>query len=238
MVFCDYRRLGIPLENGECANFQVRDHLTIAEAVRASISIPGIFVPAAFPKPSSGRCFHCFVDGGVRNGYPLTVAVKLARAREIIGVNLGYAGMQRQAVCQRGMLEILSQSLDIMMKGQYRDILGDADVRRCRILTINPLIYDVGTFETELIPEMIARGRAVAARMLRERGLSRANSPEQNRRLLFAGVQVAEAFPEPGTEYFQELLADQITGRPLPIPPKPHLWQAISRLRSRKMELG
>ena len=61
VVFCDYRRLGIPLENGEYANFQVRDHLTIAQAVRASISIPGVFVPAAFPKASPG---DCYVDGG------------------------------------------------------------------------------------------------------------------------------------------------------------------------------
>jgi NTE family protein len=237
VVFCDYRRLGIPLENGEYANFQVRDHLTIAQAVRASISIPGVFVPAAFPKASPG---DCYVDGGVRNGYPLTVAVKLGRARQIIGVNLGYAGMRREAVCANGPFEVLSQSLDIMMRGQYRDILGDADVQRCRILTINPLIYDIGTFEVEYIPEMIARGCAVAERLLVAKGLSPKNSGEQNRRLLFAGVRGAETFPLPGTAYFQELLDNQIKGRPgLPLPPKPNLWEVLYRtIRGKKMELG
>lgn len=237
VVFCHYRRLGIPLRDGEYANFQVRDHLSIAQAVRASISIPGVFVPAVFPKSSPG---DCYVDGGVRNGYPLTVAVKLGRAKQIIGVNLGYAGMRREAVCKSGPLEVLSQSLDIMMWGQYRDVLGDADVRRCRIITINPLIYDVGTFELEYIPQMIARGYAVAERMLKEKGLSPRNSGEQNRRLLFAQVGRAETFPSPGTAYFQELLENQIKGKAaLPIPPKPKLWETLYKLmRNKKMELG
>ncbi|HHT73910.1 MAG TPA: hypothetical protein GX008_09380 [Firmicutes bacterium] len=236
VVFCDHRRLGIPLEEGEYANFQVRDSLSIAQAVRASISIPGIFVPAAFPKESPG---DCYVDGGVRNGYPVAVAAKLGGARQIIGVNLGYAGMRREAVCRSGPFEVLSQSLDIMMKGQYRDILGDADVRRCSIVTINPLIYDVGTFEVEYIPQMIARGYEVAERMLRAKGLAGTNSPAENRRLLFSQVQGAETFPAPGTPYFDELLENQITGKILPIPPKPNLWQYIYRMvRSRKMELG
>ena len=235
VVFCDHRRLGIPLEEGEYANFQVRDSLSIAQAVRASISIPGIFVPAAFPKESPG---DCYVDGGVRNGYPVAVAAKLGGARQIIGVNLGYAGMRREAVCRSGPFEVLSQSLDIMMKGQYRDILGDADVRRCSIVTINPLIYDVGPSSGVYSSDDRPRLRGCRTNAAGQ-GLAGTNSPAENRRLLFSQVQGAETFPAPGTPYFDELLENQITGKILPIPPKPNLWQYIYRMvRSRKMELG
>jgi len=235
VVFCDHRRLGISLENGEYANFQVRDHLSIAQAVRASISIPGIFTPASF---SELGFIDSYIDGGVRNGYPLSIAVKLGKARQIIGVNLGYAGMRREAVSQSGPFEVLSQSLDIMMWGQYRDILNDSDVRESQIVTINPLIYDIGTFETEFIPQMIARGFAVTDRMLQEMGLSQQNSRAVNRERLFAGVQGAETYPEPGTAYFQELLSNQIKPQ-TPLVKKPSLWETLRKvLRRKKTELG
>src|SRR5690554_1213760 len=236
VVFCDYRRLGIPEKDGEYANFQVRDHLSIAQAVRASNSIPGVFTPAYFAE-SPG---DCYVDGGVRNGYPLSVAVKLGRAQHIIGVNLGYAGMRREAVCSNGPFEVLSQSLDIMMRGQYRDVLNDSDVRRSRIMTINPLIYDIGTFELEYIPQMIERGYAVTEKMLQSKGLSPRASREQNWRLLFAQVRGPQDFPVPGTPYFQELLDNQIKPKTvLPEKPKLNFWGTLLRLgRGNKAELG
>lgn len=237
VVFCDYRRLGIPLENGEYANFQVRDHLSIAQAVRASISIPGIFTPANF---SDVNPYDSYVDGGVRNGYPLSIAVKLGRARQIIGVNLGYAGMRRETVAKSGPFEILSQSLDIMMRGQYRDILNDSDVRQSQIVTINPLIYDIGTFETEYIPQMITRGYSVTERMLQQMGLSPENSREANRERLFEKVKGAKTYPEPGTAYFQELLSSQIKPQSsLPSVQKPRFLNMFDRVfRGKKTELG
>ena len=87
----------------------------------------------------------------------------------------------------------------------------------------------------EYIPQMMRSW--VAERMLRV-GACR-HQPAENRRLLFSQVQGAETFPAPGTPYFDELLENQITGKILPIPPKPNLWQYIYRMvRSRKMELG
>lgn len=79
--------------------------------------------------------------------------------------------MRRNTILADGPLEILSQSLDIMTRGQYRDRLQDRALALSRIMTINPLIYDIGTFEVEYIPEMIERGYAVTTRLLAERGL-------------------------------------------------------------------
>lgn len=205
-IFTDAQWLaGIKLDkNREYRNFRINDQASIAEAVRASISIPGVFVPA------KGKQDDHFVDGGVRNGYPLSVAVKLAGCDEIIGVNLGYAGMRRDKVVEQGATEILAQSLDIMMRGQYKDMLYDNEVKQSKIITINPLIYDVSTFEVEYVPEMIERGYQVARNLFKAKGLVQGGSASRNRKLLFTNLSGAWAFPEKNSELFQELLDKQI----------------------------
>ncbi len=75
--------------------------------------------------------------GGLRDGYPLNIAVRLGRAERIIGVNLGYAGMRRDTVLAEGPVEILSQALDIMMRAQYEDRLEDRALSSSKIMTIN-----------------------------------------------------------------------------------------------------
>ncbi len=213
-VFCEPEKLGLTLENGEYAGYHVRSDLTISQAVRASISIPGIFVPAVFDDAQG----ECYVDGGLRDGYPINIAVRLGRAGRIIGVNLGYAGMRRDCVSAAGPVEILSQSLDIMMRAQYEDRLSDPALSQSQIMTINPLIYDIGTFEVEYIPAMISRGYAVAVRLFREWELKAGD--ERNRQLFFGKFRGFRDFPAKNSPYFQELLANQIkkTQRVLPAP--------------------
>lgn len=204
-VFCDFQGLNLNLQDGEYADYPVRNDLTIAQAVRASISIPGIFVPAVFEDDPQGECY---VDGALRDGYPVNIAVRLGRADQVIGVNLGYAGMRRDTILADGPLEIFSQSLDIMMRGQYRDRLQDRALIRSKILTLNPLIYDIGTFEVAYIPHMIARGYTIATRFFNEQGLIKGMKENQAR--LFSKMPNEQSFPAKGTAYFDYLLANQI----------------------------
>lgn len=204
-VFCDYKGLGLTLLNGEYAGYPVRDDLSISQAVRASISIPGVFVPATFEDDQSP---DCYVDGGLRDGYPLNIAVRLGKTQQVLGVNLGYAGMRRDTIMADGPLEIFSQSLDIMMLGQYKDRLGDRALTRSRIMTINPLIYDISTFEVEYIPQMIARGYEVASHLFQERGLTKKGV--QNREIFFQTILGHQSFPVKDSPYFQSLLEHQI----------------------------
>ncbi len=210
-VFCAPEKLGLKLVDGEYADYPVRADLTIAQAVRASISIPGIFVPAVFGDAHA----DCYVDGGLRDGYPLNIAVRLGRAERIIGVNLGYAGMRRDTVLAEGPVEILSQALDIMMRAQYEDRLEDRALSSSKIMTINPLIYDIGTFEVEYIPDMIQRGYTVAAKLFAEWGLTRGSGG--NVQSFFGRFRGFRDYPAKGTPYFQELLANQIK-RPGQVP--------------------
>ncbi|NLM41621.1 MAG: hypothetical protein GX199_04870 [Firmicutes bacterium] len=206
-VFCAYKALGLqPDVDGEYEGYLLRDDLTISQAVRASISIPGVFVPAAFAQDED-----CYVDGGLRDGYPLNIAVRLGQAQRVLGVNLGYAGMRRDTILADGPLEILNQSLDIMIWAQFKDRLQDRALVNTRLITINPLIYNIGTFEVEYIPEMIARGYEVAARLFRERGLTPGAADNQER--LFRMVRAPLSFPEKNSPYFNYLLENQIKKR-------------------------
>ena len=65
VVFCDYRRLGIPLENGEYANFQVRS-FEHCPGCTSQYQHSWNFTPANF---SDVNPYDSYVDGGVRNGY-------------------------------------------------------------------------------------------------------------------------------------------------------------------------
>jgi NTE family protein len=211
-VFCDYRSMGLTLDReGKYAEYPLRDDLSIAQAVRASISIPGIFVPAVFADDPSP---DCYVDGALRDGYPINIAVRLGQATRILGVNLGYAGMRRDTILEDGPLEIFSQSLDIMMRAQYRDRLQDRALTCSRIVTINPLIYDIGTFEVEFIPQMIARGYEVAKRLFQERGLQPGKI--ENREILFRVIREPQSFPEKNSPYFNYLLEHQIKKQSVP----------------------
>ncbi|HBG10579.1 MAG: patatin-like phospholipase family protein [Limnochordia bacterium] len=227
-VFCHWQALGFtPDENGEYEGYLVRDDLTIAQAVRASISIPGVFVPAAFAQE-----VDCYVDGGLRDGYPLNIAVRLGKARRVLGVNLGYAGMRRDSILSDGPLEILNQSLDIMMWAQFKDRLQDRALAGSRLITINPLIYNIKTFEVEYIPEMIARGYEVAIRLFRERGLTAGESG--NRERLFRMVRAAQTFPEKDSPYFNYLLEHQITKKTKETAAEPGLLGQLRTLVRRR----
>ncbi len=210
-VFCDYKGMGLILDqDGKCAEYPLRDDLTIAQAVRASISIPGVFVPAVFADDQSP---DCYVDGALRDGYPINIAVRLGKATRVLGVNLGYAGMRRDTILDDGPLEIFSQSLDIMMRAQYRDRLQDRALTCSRIMTINPLIYDIGTFEVEYIPQMIARGYEVATRLFQERGLQPGRL--ENRERFFRMIRDPQSFPAKNSPYFSYLLEHQIKKKPV-----------------------
>lgn len=127
--------------------------ITVSEAVRASISIPGLFRP----KIIQGRTL---VDGGIKDVVPAAI-LRCLGADVVIAIDLGYAGQRAQAI--DNIVEILSQSLDIMGRE-----LADAKLDRYAHVRIKPRIYNVGLGEFERIPECLARGREAARLALPE----------------------------------------------------------------------
>lgn len=92
----------------------------IAEAVRASISIPGIFVPEKY----NGRIL---IDGGVTDRVPISVAKEMG-ADIIIAVDV--SRVKRNAEIT-SIYDVIMQSIDIMQTEviNYREMAADIIIR-------------------------------------------------------------------------------------------------------------
>jgi NTE family protein len=91
---------------------------SLAKAIRASSSIPGIFVPVTFDN-------RTLVDGGVTNNVPCDIA-KAKGADIIIAVNL-QKDVKNQAAAE-SIVDIIAQSISVMMRESSRSKLASADV--------------------------------------------------------------------------------------------------------------
>lgn len=100
---------------------------TFAEAIRASIAIPGVFRP----KIVEGMRL---VDGGLRDNLPVDI-IRLMGADKVIAVHLGYEGTPAPYV--DNIAEISLQSLDILIYQVTRPNLEKANV------IITPVIENV-----------------------------------------------------------------------------------------------
>lgn len=112
----------------------------IADAVRASISIPGVFVPYVTKE-------GVFVDGGVLDRVPVSSAKGLG-ADIVIGVDV--AGGAKDMVPET-MLDVIMQSLDLMQEhSPYRAEAAD--------ILIRPDLSHVGTSQFHKAAEAMAIG--------------------------------------------------------------------------------
>ncbi|KAA9025985.1 patatin-like phospholipase family protein [Niallia endozanthoxylica] len=123
----------------------------IAEAVRASISIPGIFVP----EKQNGRLL---VDGGVVDRVPVSV-VKEMGADIVIGVDVSRVKTNADIST---IYDVIMQSLDIMQMElvEYRQIASD--------IMIRPRVEEYSSRAFTNIDEMILKGEEEAKKHLDE----------------------------------------------------------------------
>lgn len=139
----------------------------VAEAVRASISLPGIFVPVE----NKGRCL---VDGGIVDPIPSEVLAK-AGADIIIAINVDASKekeplMGQTAVKSRdskkipGILSTFSRSVQRESSLMSGYDLGDKNID----LVVNVFLEDVGTLEFEKIKKAIRAGELATIKHLDE----------------------------------------------------------------------
>jgi NTE family protein len=119
---------------------------SVASAVRASCSIPGIFEPMI-------RDGKMLVDGGLRNDVPADVARAMG-SRFVIGVNLNSSAGHPRA--PKGILDVIHYSFDILLRHSSQGGLADAD------LLISPVTEDIGYRELSKIDELVSRGEAAS----------------------------------------------------------------------------
>ncbi len=155
----DFDRLPIPfaavatdLENGETV--VMRDG-NLASAMRASLSIPGIFEPWEM----NGRLL---IDGGIKANLPVIEAKKIFPGHPIVAVNLSPKELRKDRSELRSVLEVAAQTLEILMRQQVIDNMKEAD------LVISPNVSKFGVLDGDGYDEIIDKGRQAALEHVQE----------------------------------------------------------------------
>ncbi|WP_029420557.1 patatin-like phospholipase family protein [Alicyclobacillus macrosporangiidus] len=117
----------------------------VADAVRASISIPGVFVPVVTEE-------GVLVDGGVLDRVPVAAARQLG-ADVVIGVDVSAA---HRARVPETVLDVVTMSIDVMQEYSLRAPDNVPDV------AIEPDVSDIGTSQFHRSAEAAAAGYAAA----------------------------------------------------------------------------
>ena len=123
----------------------------VAPAVRASSSIPGIFVPVRY----KGRVL---VDGGVRNNVPANLARRMG-ANVVVAVDVGSRGPGRNGrvfEAPRNLIQVMMASYDILQQAQVDRVLQEADV------VIRPDSGQMSGFDLEHAGQYVEAGREAA----------------------------------------------------------------------------
>ena len=138
--------MAVDVETGELITF--REGKKLHECVRASMSIPGVFVPIRI----DGRL--C-VDGGVLERVPC-IPLKEAGADVVIGVDVGYRG-EVQRIETPSVRNLLDNALDIMQWEITRLRIENADIMLCP--NVRGMMKRFSTVRTD---DCICEGRRVA----------------------------------------------------------------------------
>jgi NTE family protein len=139
---------------------------SLADAMRASMAIPGVFSPVVMDDMA-------LIDGGIDQNLPVET-VRGMGADVVIAVDIGTPLKQTTVAAEQGILKVMSRMLDILTKrnvGDSRAALGPADIY------IQP---DLGTITTASFQRMLegaAAGETAARRQLE--ALSRLSVSEE-----------------------------------------------------------
>lgn len=125
----------------------------LVDAIRASISIPGVF----YPKKYKGMML---VDGAVKNNLPSDILRHMG-ANYIIGVDLGYNGTPNYQLNTIG--EILVQCIDIMNR-EVTLLKGE----QCCDIVIRPVTEDISVKDKRRMSVYVERGEAAARAKIAE----------------------------------------------------------------------
>ena len=155
----DFSQLPIPfkavaadIETGEAV---VLDHGDLAEAIRASMSIPGVFSPMEI----DGRLL---VDGGIANNLPVDV-VRAMGADVVIAVDVGGPMLKREQL--GSMFSVTSQVLTILTRKNAEVQMKNAD------LVLAPDVTRWGAMAFAEAKPIIAAGEKEARRVVQASGL-------------------------------------------------------------------
>jgi NTE family protein len=129
------------------AEVVVFDSGWLAQALRATMAIPGVFSPAIV----DGRAL---VDGGVLNNVPADIVRQTGLADRVIAVDVG-ADLAAEKTSD-SIFSVLGGALDVMMRSGTRRALESADI------VVAPDLKGMQTYDFGRSADLIKRGYAAA----------------------------------------------------------------------------
>jgi NTE family protein len=124
----------------------VLDHGSLSDAMRATMSLPGVFPPMEL----EGKVL---VDGGAMNNVPADV-VRGMGADVVVAINVGYMGDTRNV--NYTLFGLMGQTVDVMMQANTRVAMESADI------VINPPLEGYGSLDWRRSEELAADGYRAA----------------------------------------------------------------------------
>ena len=137
-----FRTVAVDLKTGERV---VMDSGSLATAMRATMSLPGVFPPVAI----DGRVL---VDGGALDNIPADVVREMG-ATTVIAVDVGYG---TKSDVDYSMFALMSQTVDSMMRANTRRALQSADL----IIAVD--VEDFGSLDWRRGADLMERGYQAA----------------------------------------------------------------------------
>jgi len=130
----------------------VMEQGSVSEAVRASISVPGVFAPVL-------KDDMVLVDGAVIDRLPIGVA-RDRGADFVIAVDVTFGPGQRGPIINT--MDIIMTSLDIMAKHHFDSVHADADI------LIQPEVGHINPREFDRSREIVDRGRVATEGVIKD----------------------------------------------------------------------
>ena len=140
---------------------------SMARVCRCSASIPFIFVPATAPlKYHDGRVLdNLNTDGGVRDNYSLSTAVRLSECDRVIGMFLG--AMDLTSKPWNGLFDLAMRTLEETGQTIFEADQDDAVLRVTDIRTLVPHFSgSIGTFDVQDMEAIYETGHLVTEHFL------------------------------------------------------------------------
>ncbi|MFH1476562.1 MAG: patatin-like phospholipase family protein [Verrucomicrobiota bacterium] len=148
-LYLPFRCVATDIQTGKAV---ILDHGSLAESMRASMAVPGLFTPITIEE-------RLLVDGGLVNNIPVDV-VRAMGADTIIAVDVGASDVEAQKkIPLETISAILSRSYTLLKRPEEEKQLANADI------IIAPQESDLGAGEFYRVNEFIERGEAAARTM-------------------------------------------------------------------------
>ncbi len=160
-----------PIHAAALGSRRYREFPSLADVLRASASLPVYFRPwplrVVWEEEGQTFCDQALhIDGGVRDNYSLTAAVRDAGHTRVLGVYLGQHGYRTLEPLDGGAYEVLDRTLSMMLRTLFEAEQESRDLGHVRIWTLLPALPSGSLLALRALDTYLEAGQAAGEAFL------------------------------------------------------------------------